>query len=70
VFNGVGMSAEQIQHVFDPCFSAANSRVKMALGLPTAYSVVQDHGGDIRIESEVGKGTVVTVCLPRNAASE
>ena len=70
VDTGAGMPAEQVQHIFDLGFSTTDSRIKMGFGLPTAYSVVQDHGGDIRIESEVGKGTVVTVSLPRNATTD
>ena len=37
----------------------------MSAGLATAYAILQEHGGDIDIESEVDVGTTVTVRLPR-----
>ena len=36
----------------------------MGVGLPASYHIIQKHNGEIRIESEPGKGTVVTIALP------
>ena len=61
---GSGMPSEQLAHVFDFSFDATSSRVKMGIGLLTSYTIMQDHEGDIRIESEPGQGTEVTISLP------
>ncbi len=61
---GRGIPEEKLGRIFDFGFSAGGTRVKMRSGLSTAYSIVQRHRGEIDIESEVGKGTVVTISLP------
>ncbi|MCZ6679030.1 MAG: HAMP domain-containing sensor histidine kinase, partial [Candidatus Poribacteria bacterium] len=61
---GMGIAPEQLERIFDFGFSVTDSRVKMGFGLPTAYKIVQEHKGEIKIVSEVGKGTEVTVSLP------
>lgn len=61
---GVGMSPEQLRHIFDISFKSADSRMKMGFGLSTEYNIIQEHKGEIKIESEVGKGTVVKISLP------
>jgi signal transduction histidine kinase len=62
--NGRGIPAEQLKKIFDFGFSAREKRVKMGSGLSTAYSVIQKHSGEIRLQSEVGKGTAVSIILP------
>ncbi|MCZ6633594.1 MAG: ATP-binding protein [bacterium] len=61
---GRGIPQEQLDHIFDFSFQAVDSRVKMGFGLSTAYRTIQEHKGEIQIESEVGKGTEVTISLP------
>lgn len=66
---GVGISAEQLEHVFDRFYRADSSRSKtnvdgFGLGLSIAQDIAQLHKGDIRINSELNKGTVVTITLP------
>ena len=60
---GVGMRPDQVQRVFDPSFTRKGSRVRAKTGLFSSYQTVQKHDGEIRIESELGKGTAVTVVL-------
>jgi two-component system NtrC family sensor kinase len=60
---GVGIAPDQMQRVFDPEFTQKGSRVRAKLGLFTSHQIVQKHEGEIRIESELGKGTAVTVVL-------
>jgi len=62
---GVGIAPEQMERLFDPGFSASGSRVKAGLGLLVSSNVVRRHGGDIEVQSEVGKGTTFTIILPR-----
>ncbi len=67
---GVGIPPEQLERIFDFDFHATDLRVKMGLGLSTDYRIIQDHQGEIQIESEVGKGTEVTISLPIESGSE
>jgi signal transduction histidine kinase len=62
---GPGIPPEQLEHIFDFRFRARDSRMKMGLGLVADYNIVQAHEGDMRVESEVGEGTEVTITLPR-----
>jgi len=61
---GAGIPPEQLDRIFDLRLSAKSSRVKMGSGLSMAYRIVQEHGGRIEIESQVEKGTEVTIRLP------
>lgn len=66
---GEGIPAEQIPHVFDRFFQVSRSnrtgvRQGAGLGLPIACGIVEAHGGTIRVASEMGAGTTVTIELP------
>lgn len=61
--NGCGMSQEQIQRSVDPFFSTKPG-TGTGLGLFIARQSVEAHGGSMRIESEIGKGTRITITLP------
>jgi len=61
---GVGISEETIPFVFEPFFTTKPAGKGTGLGLSVAKSVVHDHGGDIRIESKQGNGTMVSISLP------
>jgi signal transduction histidine kinase len=61
---GVGMSPEQMEKLFEPAISRRGARAKAGLGLFTSYSIIKKHGGDIEVNSEVGKGTTFTLQLP------
>ena len=67
--NGAGIPPERLESIFEFGLSTGGPRVKMSVGLATAYAIVQEHGGDIEIESEVDVGTTVTVRLPRRTAA-
>jgi PAS domain S-box-containing protein len=64
---GCGIPPEVLPRVFDPYFTT-KSRAN-GLGLTSAYSIVQKHGGRISISSESGSGTLVTVDLVPSPAS-
>ncbi|MCX7046874.1 MAG: ATP-binding protein [Candidatus Sumerlaeota bacterium] len=60
--NGCGIDARQIKQVFEPFFTTKPAGT--GLGLPISRSIVERYGGKIHIESELGKGTTVTIQLP------
>ena len=68
--SGAGIAPEKLESLFDFGFSKDSPRVKMGAGLSTASSIVRQHGGEIRVESEVGKGSPFTVDLPLDKSAE
>jgi len=62
--NGCGMTPAVQQRVFEPFFTSKDVGEGVGLGLATAYGIVQEHGGDIRVDSQPGKKTVFRVYLP------
>jgi signal transduction histidine kinase len=66
---GIGISAEHLPHVFEPFFRADPARTRAAggcgLGLGVTRATVRQHGGDVLCASEPGRGTTVTIRLPR-----
>lgn len=64
VDTGRGIEPERLGRLFDFGFSAGGTRVRLTAGLPTAYSIMQRHGGAIRIDSTPGQGTRVHLELP------
>ncbi|MDR1728587.1 MAG: PAS domain-containing protein [Acidobacteriota bacterium] len=58
---GVGIAPEHLQRIFDPFFTT--NRNGTGLGLSIVHQIVQSHSGDIRVESEVGRGTAFTITL-------
>ena len=61
---GVGIPEEHLWKVFDPGFTTKGVGVGTGLGLSICYRIVQDHKGEILVESKVGEGTTFTVILP------
>ena len=61
---GIGISSERMQNLFEPSFSHKDTRVKAGMGLFISYNIMQKHQGEIKVESEVGKGSTFTVILP------
>jgi nitrogen-specific signal transduction histidine kinase len=63
--NGIGMSEEVKAHLFEPFFTTKTDQDRSGLGLATCYGIVHQSGGHLRVESDLGKGTVVQIYLPR-----
>jgi signal transduction histidine kinase len=61
---GCGMPAEDLQKAFTPFFTTKAIGKGTGLGLFLSRETAQAHGGDLSIESEVGKGTTVVLSLP------
>ncbi|MDX6541389.1 MAG: two-component system, cell cycle sensor histidine kinase and response regulator CckA [Gaiellales bacterium] len=62
--SGEGMSQTVRDHAFEPFFTTKEPGQGTGLGLATVFGIVREAGGDIRLESETGAGTTVTICLP------
>jgi signal transduction histidine kinase len=65
--NGTGMKEEVRKKIFDPFFTTKQVGEGTGLGLSIVLGIVQEHGGEIQIDSEWNKGTSFTILLPINA---
>jgi len=61
---GAGMSEEVLEQIFVPFFTTKDVGEGTGLGLPVAHGIVTSHGGSIRVESKVGRGTRFEIRLP------
>ncbi len=68
--NGEGIPDDKIDKVFNPFYQSADFMTRsvggMGLGLPIAKHIIEDHGGNIRIETSPGQGTTFIIRLPRS----
>ncbi len=62
--SGQGISPDNMTQIFDPFFTTKEVGQGTGLGLSISYGIVKGHGGDITVESELGKGTTFTIHLP------
>jgi two-component system, NtrC family, sensor kinase len=60
---GYGIKKKNISHIFDPFFTTKPTGEGTGLGLSVSYGIIKNHGGDIFVESEPGKGATFTVVL-------
>lgn len=61
---GCGIPVENLSRIFDPFFSTKSEGKGTGLGLSTAYGIVTNHYGEIKVLSEPGRGTEMIVILP------
>jgi len=62
--SGIGISPEDIQHIFEPFFSTKQEAHGIGLGLAIAHGIIQSHKGKIQVKSAPGIGTSFSVILP------
>ncbi len=67
--NGVGISPDDMPHIFQPFYSAKRKASGIGLGLAIVHGIVQSHKGKIEVDSEPGKGTTMAVILPLVSAA-
>lgn len=61
---GSGMNKEQIEKIFEPFYTTKPVGKGSGMGMSISYKVIKNHSGDIRVESELGKGSKFTIQLP------
>jgi PAS domain S-box-containing protein len=64
--DGIGISQEHLDRIFDPGFTTKGVGVGTGLGLSICFQIIQDHQGTIEVTSEPGKGTTFAIILPMN----
>jgi two-component system NtrC family sensor kinase len=64
--SGSGIAPEHLARIFDPFFTTKGATKKgTGLGLSVSYGIVREHGGEIEVESQPGKGTCFTLTFPQ-----
>ena len=61
---GHGIEKKNLARIFDPFFTTKPTGEGTGLGLSVSYGIIKNHGGDILVESKVGKGSTFTILLP------
>ncbi len=64
--NGTGIPEEIREQIFEPFFTTKEVGQGTGLGMSISYEIIQKHGGEILLDSEVGKGSCFTIFLPVN----
>jgi signal transduction histidine kinase/DNA-binding response OmpR family regulator len=67
---GQGIAPEHLTRVFDPFFTTKDIGHGTGLGLSVSYGIIKEHGGEVTVESEQGKGATFTIDLPIRQAPE
>ena len=67
---GPGISPEIQEKIFEPFFTTKPVGKGTGLGLSVSYGIVNNHHGQIRVESEIGKGTTFMITLPLQSPKE
>ena len=67
--NGKGISPENLGHIFDPFFTTKPVGEGTGLGLAISHQIIQQHGGEIRVDSRLGVGTDFHISIPFKGGS-
>ena len=68
--DGCGIPESDKKRIFDPFFSTKKKTGGTGLGLSITFGLVQELGGTIIMESDVGKGTTFTITMPLNSTQQ
>lgn len=64
--NGVGIANQDISHIFEPFFSTKRDASGIGLGLAIVHGIIENHKGRIEVDSELEKGTTISIIFPLN----
>jgi signal transduction histidine kinase len=62
--NGIGIAANDFENIFDPFYTTKEPGKGTGLGLSVSYTIVEQAGGMIYADSEIGKGTTMVILFP------
>ncbi|NQU32152.1 MAG: two-component sensor histidine kinase, partial [Bacteroidetes bacterium] len=63
--NGDGIPAHVLDKIFQPFFTTKPTGQGTGLGLSMSYDIIKTHGGELKVETKEGKGTVFTIIIPK-----
>lgn len=64
--NGTGISPQDVPHIFEPFYTTKRDENGLGLGLSIVHGIIQNHKGKAGVESELGKGTKISIIFPLN----
>ena len=67
--DGEGITEANLKRIFDPYFTTKDKKGGTGLGLPTTYNIVREHGGRIKVKSQLGSGASFRVFVPKGGNS-
>ena len=67
--NGNGIKEDSLNRIFEPFFTTKKAGEGTGLGLAIATQIIEQHGGSIKVTSNIGQGTTFTLCLPIQQAA-
>jgi signal transduction histidine kinase len=65
---GKGLAPDALRHIFDPYWRHTRAGARAGMGLSAVYGIVTSLGGSLRVESAEGRGTIVSILLPKKGA--
>jgi len=68
--SGCGIPAENLEKIFEPFFTTKKVGQGTGLGLSVSYGIIKEHKGDIKVQTELGKGTSFIISLPALPAED